>query len=247
MTTWNIYTYAERPVPDEMRGDLLKSWPVFMLEDPVANENWDFLYSKFPDFQFFIYDEHDRLVAEGNTIPVRWDDAPEALPEEGWDWALRSGVKNFDEGIQPNLVSALSATILKSEQGKGISTVIIETMRSIAARHGLKSLVAPVRPSMKTLYPLAPMERYVTWTRADGSPLDAWMRVHWRLGARVVRVAPLSMRIPGTLAEWERWSGLVFPESGPYVVPGALVPVQVDYENDQAVYIEPNVWMLHKL
>jgi hypothetical protein len=38
---------------------------------------------------------------------------------------------------------------------------------------------------------------------------------------------------------------MVFPDSGPYVVPGALVPVEIDRVTDQGVYIEPNVWMVH--
>lgn len=55
------------------------------------------------------------------------------------------------------------------------------------------------------------------------------------------------MRITGTVAEWEEWAGMRFPESGAYVVPGALSPVEVDVEGDRAVYVEPNVWMRHVL
>jgi len=29
-------------------------------------------------------------------------------------------------------------------------------------------------------------------------------------------------------------------------VPGALVPVHVDLVQDHAVYVEPNVWMVHR-
>ena len=53
------------------------------------------------------------------------------------------------------------------------------------------------------------------------------------------------MRIPGTVAQWEEWTGVAFPESGPYVVPGALVPVEIDRERDEGLYVEPNVWMVH--
>jgi hypothetical protein len=50
-------------------------------------------------------------------------------------------------------------------------------MRTIAERQGLTHLVAPVRPSLKERYPLAPIERYVQWRREDGQLLDPWMRV----------------------------------------------------------------------
>ena len=53
------------------------------------------------------------------------------------------------------------------------------------------------------------------------------------------------MVISGTVAEWEEWTGMAFPESGDYVVPSALVPVQIDRERDEGRYIEPNVWMRH--
>lgn len=53
------------------------------------------------------------------------------------------------------------------------------------------------------------------------------------------------MTVRGTVAEWEGWTGMRFPESGAYVVPGALCPVEMDVEGDLGVYGEPNVWMLH--
>jgi hypothetical protein len=39
--------------------------------------------------------------------------------------------------------------------------------------------------------------------------------------------------------------GMSFPESGPYVVPGALQPVQMDLERNEGRYEDPNVWMRH--
>jgi hypothetical protein len=63
----------------------------------------------------------------------------------------------------------------------------------------------------------------------------------------VIRVAPSSMRIAGTVENWESWTGLRFPDSGAYVVSGALVPVEIDVDRDEGVYVEPNVWMHHPL
>jgi hypothetical protein len=53
------------------------------------------------------------------------------------------------------------------------------------------------------------------------------------------------MLISGTVAEWESWTELAFPESGDYVFPDGLAPVTVDREHDRATYWEPNVWMVH--
>ena len=51
--------------------------------------------------------------------------------------------------------------------------------------------------------------------------------------------------VEGTVAELEEWTGLALLESGSYVVPGALVPVEIDRERDHGAYREPNVWMRH--
>jgi hypothetical protein len=123
--------------------------------------------------------------------------------------------------------------------------VVLGAMKTVAAGRGLGALIAPVRPTLKDSYPLTPMERYVRWERSDGFPFDPWLRVHRRLGAEYLRVAPRSMVITGTVSEWEEWTGMLFPESDTYVVPGALSPVVMDLERDLGVYEEPNVWMRH--
>jgi hypothetical protein len=66
----------------------------------------------------------------------------------------------------------------------------------------------------------------------------------WPPSMAYIRVAPRSM-IEGRVREWEGWTGLQFPQSGRYVVPGALVPVTIDRRRDRGRYVEPNVWMLH--
>ena len=53
------------------------------------------------------------------------------------------------------------------------------------------------------------------------------------------------MRITGTVQEWMTWTGLELPGSGSFVIPGALVPVEIDVSRDEGVYVEPNQWMLH--
>jgi hypothetical protein len=55
------------------------------------------------------------------------------------------------------------------------------------------------------------------------------------------------MVITGTIADWELWTGMRFPDAGRYVVPGALVPVDVDLAHNEGTYIEPNVWLHYPL
>ena len=55
------------------------------------------------------------------------------------------------------------------------------------------------------------------------------------------------MVIPGSIPDWEKWTQMSFPESGEYVVPGALQPVTIDLDSDLGTYEEPNVWMRHSV
>jgi len=82
------------------------------------------------------------------------------------------------------------------------------------------------------------MERYIRWRNDDGLPFDPWMRVHAQLGGEIVKVCSRSMHITGTVEDWERWTGMRFQESGKYVVPGALVPVKIDRDENQGIYTE---------
>ena len=64
-------------------------------------------------------------------------------------------------------------------------------MRANARLHGLRRLIACVRPTLKDRYPLVPIERYLEWRRDDGLPFDPWIRLHVRLGGRIARAASL--------------------------------------------------------
>ena len=55
------------------------------------------------------------------------------------------------------------------------------------------------------------------------------------------------MTMTGTVADWERWTGMAYPESGDYVVPGAAGLVHIDRAADRGIYHDPNVWVVHDL
>jgi len=236
-----LFSQAERPELLGRRGELGDTWDEFMYHDAVANRLWDRQYEEFPDLQLYLLDEDDKLLAESNAVVIPFGAGE--LPDDGWDAALERAFS----GEPARAVSAIAITIGVDQRGRGLSKVMLGGMREAVAARGLSDLVAPVRPSLKHRYPLAPIERYVEWRREDGTLLDPWLRVHENAGAKLVRVAHKSMRISGTVADWESWTKMSFPESGTYVVPSALVPVEIDRERDEGVYVEPNVWMHHRV
>ena len=205
---------------------------------------WNSLFDTFAGFQILFCYPAGTVVAFGHTIPFVWDGTPEDLPDE-IDRLMERATEAYRDRHTPTALSALAALVSPEHQRRGLSSEVLCAMRSLAAHHGMHSLVAPVRPSLKKLYPLIPIERYARWTRDDGSPFDPWLRVHWRLGAEYLKVALEATTITGTVAEWEEWTGMSFPESGEYVVPGALQPVSIDRERNTGSYEDPNVWMRH--
>jgi hypothetical protein len=236
-------TVAERPDLVEPAAELTEdTLPEYNKHGDVLGVYWDRLTEELPEFQFHLLGEGDEILARARSIPVRWNGTVEDLPA-GIDGAIARG---FDEG-DANVLCALVIMVPRDVQGRGVSRAAVEAMGAIARRHGLGSLIAPVRPSWKERYPLAPIERYAEWRRADGLLFDPWMRVHERLGALVLKPEPQSLRITGTVADWEEWTEMAFPESGDHWFPGGLAPVAIDRESNRGRYWEPNVWMRHSL
>lgn len=221
-------------------------WPEFMLHDAVSARYWRQLFRTFAKFQLALRDEHDHVVGAASSIPVAWDGKEEGLPA-GWDDALERGFRDSESGGKPTALCGLAVSIARSHQGQGLSSIMIRGLKSVAAAEGYTSLIAPVRPTLKCTYPLAPMERYIKWQHPDGSPYDPWLHVHYKLGGRFMKIAPASMVIVGSIGEWEEWTNMRFPETGKYIVPGALQPVEMNCERDEGIYEDPNVWMIHRL
>jgi len=239
-------TKAERPDLRTRARELAAEWPPFMRHDPVANMYFPRLRDDYAHLQFMAWDDEcDEVVAEGNCVPAAWDGETDTLPDENLDAVLESSFA--ERAPVPNALCALQIVISSAYRGRGLSVLMIERMAELGRLHGFASLIAPVRPSLKHRYPLAPIERYVSWRRSDGTHLDPWLRTHERFGGEILKIAPRSMTIPGTIAEWVEWAGIAFPESGTYVVSGALEPIDIDVESDRGVYVEPNVWMFHRL
>jgi hypothetical protein len=242
------FTLAERPeLEDEFERFHEAGWPRFLRQrDELGlGELWPQLYTTFRDFQLVLSDGV-RVVAIGQTIPLVWDGTPAGLPDTVVG-ILRNAVGARAGGRRPTALAALAAITDPGRRGQGLSSEVLKAMTAVARQHSLPALVAPVRPTLKASYPLAPMERFVRWTRSDGAPVDPWIRVHWRLGAEIVRVVPRTLVIAGTVAQWEGWTEMVFPDSGPYVVPGALQPVMIDRDRNEGRYEDPNVWMHHPI
>jgi hypothetical protein len=246
---YKTFTLRERPDREDDFEQLHDaSWPRFLRQKDALGygEYWPRLFTTWADWQLLIVDEMGPTIAATHAVPLVWNGTVEDLPSSIAD-ILRRAQADHDAGRAPNALCALAAMVSTRFRGKGMSAIAVRAMLDLARAHGLRALIAPVRPAYKTQYPLAPMDRYARWTNEDGLPFDPWIRVHARLGADILDVAPRTLIILGTVADWERWTDMRFPDSGPYAVPGALQPILIDRQSDEGRYEDPNVWMRHAI
>ncbi len=250
-----VFTLTERP---DLRAQLFSAeiqsgLPEFMRHDRTAALYYsDGNFDRYLDFAFAGVDRErpDRVIARAFSVPFAFrDGSPERdeLPDDGWERVIRWAHQDWRKGRMPNAVSALEINVLAPYRGRGIAQLMLAAMQRNTHARGFADLYAPLRPSDKHLEPLVPFADYVARCRPDGLPHDSWVRTHVRVGATIVKPAPTSMVIAGTLAEWSAWTGMRFDTSGPTVIPGALSPVHVSLEQNHAVYIEPNLWVHHRL
>lgn len=237
-----LVRYADRPDLRAVRFDTLSrvTFPEYMQHNEPGNRYWDRLYEDYPQFQLALLDG-DELVAELHSVPTPWDGTHEDRPS-GWDEAF---LRAFESGREPTVLCALAISVRPDQQGRRLSSRMLNEMWSAAAANGLRELIAPVRPTFKASYPLIPIERYLEWRREDGSHFDPWIRLHERIGGEIIAPAPESMRMEFPVADWEEWTGMQFPGDGDYVFPGALAPLHV--RDGVGLHVEPNVWLRHRL
>lgn len=195
----------------------------------------------------------------------------------------------------PNALSAICIAIREDRRQLGFAERLIEAMRRTAQDEHFRALVVPLRPTRKSEFLSIPMEDYISWAQTDSLsldlpnphshrrinslhnlvhgynfshelPFDPWLRKHVRLGGTIAKIAPSSMFIQGTVAEWQDWTGIDFGRffqkmqaedlkiesvsNRKYLevsVPGGLVPLRVYVREQTCTYIEPNVWLYHKI
>ncbi|GAA3736224.1 hypothetical protein GCM10022225_18680 [Plantactinospora mayteni] len=183
------------------------------------------------------------IVAAGWAVPLRWTGTVDDLPT-GYTDSLARALDAYDAGEPPDTLAILAAQVRPERQGRGLAGRLLRALGDLApARH---RVICPVRPTRKARYPLTPIDRYADWLRPDGTPFDPWLRTHLRSGGRILATAPRSQVIRGSVAEWQHWTGLEYPDSGEYVIPDGLSTLHVDLDADQGTYVEPNIWVQHR-
>lgn len=218
------------------------AWPPFLLQ--WETPDWPALFTTFAGHQIALRDSLGAVVAVAHTVPLAWNGTRSDLPS-CLDEITSRAVVCTRMGLGADTLCALAAIVRPERRGEGWSVELLRSLARLAARCELDVLIAPVRPTWKARYPLIRFSSYVEWKGPDGAPYDPWLRVHWRFGGRPLGIADQAITVQGTVSEWEKWTGMVFPESGSYVISGGLEPVCIDCECNRGYYVESSLWVKH--
>ena len=242
----SVVRFDTREWPDEQLDALFaEGFPQFILADQDAKSLIGAVRDSFAALDIALVDARDIPVAAGWGVPICWDGDVADLPT-GYTDSLRRAVDLGAEGRQPDTLVICAGVVHPEHKGTGTATTLVGALADLAGREGLSKVIAPLRPTLKHRYPLTHINDYAAWTRPDGLPFDPWLRLHVRMGARILTVAPRSQTMTGTVAEWESWTEMAFPVSGNYVIPDGVSLLRIDREQDRGEYVEPNVWVQHR-
>src|SRR5437773_5056546 len=119
-----------------------------MYHDPLLERLFGRVIAEYAEFHFYVWDDaRDEVVGGGNAIPFAWDGDDASLPDGGVDAVVEA---RFAEATPTaTVLCALQILIAPECRGQGLSARMIERMREIGRAHGLDTLIAPVRPTLK--------------------------------------------------------------------------------------------------
>jgi hypothetical protein len=207
--------------------------------------HYENLLENFPEYHLCMIElGSGEMVATGMCVPLRVAN-PAALPREGWDWVVETAAEQNGKGA--NTIGALSISVPQQHRHRGFARDMINTMRSLAVINKFSGVIAPVRPSSKCRHPLVPMQQYVEWRDERGRIFDPWLRSHVAAGGQVMGVCDRSMVVEQPLEFWQSWTCSKLDKDGPAALPGGLVPLEIDVGSSVGRYVEPNVWVAHRL
>ncbi len=220
------------------------AFPEVIIRSKHIATYWPKLEEYFPESQLYLLDEDKNVIAFMNTIPFFWDNALDALPDQGWDWMLQKGIEDYENKIKPNTLGGLQVIVPKEHQKKGYSRKMIAAAKKLVAEMNYKRCVIPIRPILKHLEPETKMTTYMHLQKQNKT-YDPWIRTHLSSGAKILKVCSQSMKVYGDVQFWNELSKEKIQKSGQYKISGALNLIDINVENDYGEYLEENIWIAY--
>jgi hypothetical protein len=180
--TYSVERFDARAWPDEQLNALFaNAFPAFITADMVAKRYIGRVREWFAEFNIMLVGEDDELVATGWGVPIQWSGELADLPA-GYTDTTRRAVELRERGEEPDTFVICGGIVNPTLGRRGVAGELIAALPDLAAVASMRSVIAPVRPTLKPSYPLTPIDTFASWRRPDGLPLDPWLRTHARVG-----------------------------------------------------------------
>lgn len=243
--TYTVEPTGARAWTDEqMEALFAEGFPAFITADPEVKKYIGRAQEYYPHLDVILVDEAEAPAATGWGVPIAWSGEVDDLPTSFAD-VLRRAVEVHESGSPADTFVICGGVVHPDRKGTGTAADLVRALSETGRSHGMARVLAPLRPTRKHLYPLFSIEEYAAWVRDDGLPFDPWLRLHVRVGARVIALCPEAQTMTGTVADWERWAGTPLPASGQYVIAQGMGVLSIDTAADVGTYVEPNIWVQH--
>lgn len=183
------------------------------------------------------------LVGTIDGCPLDWDGDPTHLPVSGWTGMIEAAKQGF-AGLSPRWVGAIGTSVDPDFEGGGLAGRLLVALRDAAFELGYVGVAAPVRPVARWRMPQLSLDEYAVQRLPDGRHFDPWVRVHERIGGRIVAVCEQSANFVGDREDWEGWLGMRLPDEG-RVLPAPAAIDFLDLFQGVGILTEPSIWIVH--
>lgn len=225
----------------------------------------------FPQGHMIFKGENSTITGFLSTNRVHWDGQHDSLTTwDEVAGADRSFANSYQPS--GNTICLMSMGVAAGARGQHVAQRMIEGIQDIAHQHAVEHIIGDFRPSgygaHKHMTGNFDFESYVKATRSDGLPLDPWLRNVTYQGMNQLKIDPRAMIVRATNDELLEYMVTYKPDSWYQVEDPAEIKVlleqhrpelelskvthiyeceetgtwYVDVDNNEAVYIESNIW-----
>ncbi|MFC7047961.1 hypothetical protein [Emcibacter nanhaiensis] len=236
-----VKSFADDPTLASRISELEdESFPQFLNEEPTWQQTQDAILKNFAHYHYFILNDENKTVGININVPLCWDGSPEDLP--GYNELLLRCLEEYEDGAKPTALVGIFGAVAPDSQGQGITKLFLRQNSKLTRDHSMTNYLSPVRPAIKQFYPTFTFDEFLCWRDKNGGLIDPWLNSFVKLGAKNLGIAYDSITVTASLKKWTEWTGLEFPVSGDYVIPGGHRPLAVDAVEDTGRYGEDHLW-----